>query len=162
MRVVASLSCAACTALSLAAAPAAHAASPRTGATERAIVRSINHRRAHHGLAPVRIAPRLALAADFHTREMLSGNYFAHTSLHGGSFTARIHHFARARAVGETLAWMSRCGRHAGRRIVSLWMHSPPHRAILLSGRFHRVGIGLRTGSLGGGRVCVVTGDFAR
>jgi uncharacterized protein YkwD len=142
--------------------PAAHAASPRTGATERTIVRSINHRRARHGLAPLRIAPRLARAADFHTAEMLAGNYFAHASLHGASFATRIHRFAHVRAVGETLAWRSRCGRHAGRRIVSLWMHSPPHRAILLAPRFHRVGIGLRRGSLGSGRVYVVTGDFAR
>jgi uncharacterized protein YkwD len=162
MRVLASLTCAICSVVTLAVVPGASAASPRMSGVERAIVRSIDHRRARHGLAPVRGSRSLARAADFHTREMLAGNYFAHSSLNGGSFSSRIHHFTRARAVGETLAWMSRCGRHAGRRIVSMWMHSPPHRAILLSARFHRVGIGLRTGSLGSGRVCVVTGDFAR
>lgn len=140
----------------------ARAASPRMDGLERAVVRGINHHRAAAGLRPMRMSTALARAADFHTREMLVGNYFAHSSRHGGSFASRIHRFVRARAVGETLAWTSRCGRRAARRIVSLWMHSPPHRAILMSHALHRAGIGRRTGGLGRGRVCVVTGDFAR
>jgi uncharacterized protein YkwD len=140
----------------------ARAGSPRMDGLERAVVRGINHHRAAAGLRPMRMSAPLAHAADFHTREMLMGNYFAHSSRNGGSFASRIHRFVRARAVGETLAWMSRCGRRASRRIVSLWMHSPPHRAILMSHRLHRVGIARRTGGLGRGRVCVVTGDFAR
>lgn len=162
MRVALSLSLAVCTVPLVLAVPVAAAAGPRMSRTERAIVRSIDHHRAGYGLRPLRAAPSLARAADFHTREMLAGNYFAHNSRNGGSFATRIHRFTRARAVGETLAWTTRCGRRAARRIVSMWMHSPPHRAILLSRTFHRVGIGLRVGSLGGGRVCVVTGDFAR
>jgi uncharacterized protein YkwD len=129
---------------------------------ERAVVRVINRRRAHHGLRRVRPSRSLARAADFHSREMLVGNYFAHPSRNGANFTRRIHHFSHARAVGETLAWLSSCRRHAPRRIVSMWMHSTPHRAILLSGRFHHVGLGRRSGRLGGRHACVVTGDFAR
>ena len=41
-----------------------------------------------------------------------------------------------------------------------MWMNSPGHRAILLSSSFRRVGIGKRTGDLGGDRACVVTADF--
>jgi uncharacterized protein YkwD len=168
MRSTASLSRVACAAALLGAvllapaaalAPRAVAATPRMDGMERAIVRAINRHRASAGLRPMRAARSLARAADYHTREMLAGNYFAHPSIDGGSFAARIHRFVRARAVGETLAWSTRCG---ARRIVSMWMHSPPHRAILMSHGLHRVGIGRRTGSLGGGRVCVVTGDFAR
>jgi uncharacterized protein YkwD len=141
---------------------AAHAATPRMDGMERAVVRAINHHRAAAGLRHMRPVRRLARAADFHTREMLAGNYFAHSSIDGGSFSSRIHRFTRARRVGETLAWMSHCGRRAARRFVSMWMHSPPHRAILMSRSLHHVGIGRRSGSLGGGRVCVVTGDFSR
>jgi uncharacterized protein YkwD len=140
----------------------AGAATPRMDGLERAVVRGINHHRAAAGLHPMRMSAPLARAADFHTREMLVGNYFAHSSRNGGSFASRLHRFVRARAIGETLAWMSRCGRHASRQIVSMWMHSPPHRAILMSRSLHRVGIARRTGGLGRGRVCVVTGDFAR
>jgi uncharacterized protein YkwD len=42
-----------------------------------------------------------------------------------------------------------------------MWMNSPGHRAILLSGKFRRIGLAKRTGSLGGNRACVVTADFA-
>src|SRR4051794_7151499 len=124
----------------------ARAASPRMDGLERAVVRGINHHRAAAGLRPMRRSAPLARAADFHTREMLVGNYFAHSSRHGGSFASRIHRYVRARAVGETLAWMSRCGRHASHQIVSMWMHSPPHRAILMSRSLHRAGIARRTG----------------
>jgi serralysin len=143
-------------------APAAHAASPRMDRMERKVVRLINHRRARAGLRAVRLSVPLARAADFHTREMLAGDYFAHPSRNGGSFSTRIHRFTGARRVGETLAWMSRCRRGAARVVVSMWMQSPPHRAILMSGSFHRVGLGRRTGHLGNRRACVVTGDFAR
>jgi uncharacterized protein YkwD len=143
-------------------APNAHAATPRMDRLERGIVRKINRHRSAAGLRPMRMSAPLARAADFHTREMLVGNYFAHSSRNGGSFATRIHRFVHARAIGETLAWVSRCGRHASRQIVSMWMHSAPHRAILMSRSLHRVGIARRTGGLGRGRACVVTGDFAR
>lgn len=143
-------------------APAAHAASPRMDGMERGIVRAINQRRARAGLRAVRASRPLAHAADFHTREMLAGNYFAHSSRNGGSFSTRIHRFTGGQRLGETLAWVTRCQRGAARQVVSMWMHSPPHRAVLMSGSFHRVGIGRRTGHLGRQRACVVTGDFAR
>jgi uncharacterized protein YkwD len=142
--------------------PGAHAASPRMDHMERSVVRAINHRRAGAGLRPVHGSRSLARAADFHTREMLAADYFAHTSLNGGSMTTRIHRFTHARRVGETLAWVTRCRRHAAHEVVSMWMHSPVHRAILMSGSFHRVGIARRSGHFGRGRACVVTGDFAR
>jgi len=139
----------------------ARASSPRFDRMERAVVRAINRHRARAGLRRVRAARPLARAADFHSREMLAGNYFAHTSLNGGSFSTRIHRYTGARAVGETLAWVTGC-RHAAGMVVSMWMHSPPHRAILLSPAFDRVGVARRAGHMGGHRACVVTGDFAR
>jgi uncharacterized protein YkwD len=57
--------------------------------------------------------------------------------------------------LGETI------GRGAGSlatpaAIVQAWMQSPPHRAIIMDGRFHKVGLGVATGSPSGG------GDAAR
>jgi hypothetical protein len=40
-------------------------------------------------------------------------------------------------------------------------MASPSHRSTLLSGRFARVGVGRRTGNVGGGRAVVFTVDLA-
>jgi uncharacterized protein YkwD len=135
------------------AAPAAEAAGPRIDRGERAVIRAINRARAAHGLRGLRPARRLARAADAHTRSMLRANYFSH-----GAFSARLRRYTRARRIGETIAMTSRC---SASTVVRMWLNSPPHRAVLLSGGFRRIGIGRRCGSLGSGRSCVVTADFA-
>ena len=140
----------------------AQAGKASMNARERAVVGSINRQRAHHGLGGVRASASLARAADFHSWEMLEANYFAHESPGGGSFDQRVRRFTQRRALGETLAMLGGgCGRGMATRVVRMWMQSPGHRAILLSSGFQRVGVGARAGSLGGGRACVVTADFA-
>ena len=131
-------------------------------ARERAVVHSINRQRAQYGLAHVRASAALARAADYHSWAMLDGNYFAHESRGGGSFDARVRRFTRRNALGETIAMLGGgCRRGMATRVVRMWLRSPGHRAILLSSSFRRVGIGARAGSLGSGRACVVTADFA-
>jgi uncharacterized protein YkwD len=142
--------------LAVVATPAA--AGPRHDAVERAIVSEVNEHRAAHGLAGLDASPDLGRAADYHTWEMLDANYFSHDSRDGGSFDERIRRFADHDAIGETLAMLSSGCR--AQRVVRIWMDSPKHRAILLSGSFQRIGIGKRTGDLGSGRACVVTADF--
>jgi uncharacterized protein YkwD len=143
--------------------PSSAAASGKAGidGRERAIVRGINGQRSHYGLGAVRISARLSRAADYHSWEMLDANYFDHPSRNGESFSSRVRRFANHRAVGETLALVGGCGRHSARRVVRMWMNSPGHRAILLSSKFRRIGVGRRTGTLGSSRVCLVTADFA-
>jgi uncharacterized protein YkwD len=144
--------------------PAAASAgsSARLDQKERAIIRGINHQRANHGLAPVLASARLSRAADFHSWEMLDANYFAHTSRDGGSFDERVRRYVSKRALGETLAYVGGgCGRGSARQVVRMWMNSPPHRAILLSSTYRRVGIGKRVGSLGSRKTCMVTADFS-
>jgi uncharacterized protein YkwD len=163
MRTVALLTSAfGCLLVALFAVPAVAAKGPaRLDQREQAMVRGINHQRARYGLAPVSATRGLNRAADYHSWEMLHGNYFAHTSLDGGPFDARVRRFAHPRALGETLAMLGGgCGRHSARRVVRMWMNSPGHRAILLSSRYRRVGLGKRVGSLGSMRACVVTADF--
>jgi uncharacterized protein YkwD len=41
------------------------------------------------------------------------------------------------------------------------WLHSPPHREVLLDGRFRRVGIGRAGGRLGGTNAAIYTVDWA-
>ncbi|HET9740548.1 MAG TPA: CAP domain-containing protein [Solirubrobacteraceae bacterium] len=164
MRTIASLALVgACLVAWLTITPApAKAGKASMNARERAVVRSINRQRAHHGLGQVRASGALARAADYHSWEMLDANYFAHESRNGGPFDARVRRFTRRRALGETLAMLGGgCRRGMATRVVRMWMNSPGHRAILLSSSFRRVGIGARAGSLGSGRACVVTADFA-
>ena len=139
--------------VSAVAASAAHAGSARVDRGERAVVRAINAARADYGLARVRSHRRLARVADAHTRYMLAADVFSH-----GAFSQRVRRYVRFRSIGETLAWSSRC---SARHVVRMWLNSPGHRAVLLSGTYRRVGIGRRKGDFGGRRACVVTADFA-
>jgi len=134
------------------AAPAAQASSARMNAGERAIVRAINRARASHGVRALRGHRRLARAADAHTRSMLRSDYFSH-----GAFSQRLRRYVSMRRIGETIAWTSRC---SARMVVRMWLNSPPHRAVLLSGGFRRNGVGRRKGRLGATRACMVTADF--
>ena len=144
------------------AAPAANA-NARMGRLERAIVRTIDRHRASYGTRAVHPSRPLARAADVHSRDMLARDYFAHYSSSGASFSSRIHRYVHVARVGETLAYVSSCrGRRAAHLVVRMWMHSPTHRAIMLSRSFHRVGVALRRGRLGSRHACVVTADFAR
>jgi uncharacterized protein YkwD len=142
--------------LNAAAAPAAEAAGPRLGAGERALVRAVNGARARHGLPRLARTRSLSRAADVHSRRMLANDFFAH-----GAMAQRLRRYGRFRRVGETLAMVSRCGRRGARRTVRMWMGSSTHRAIVLSRRFRRIGVGARRGRLGATRTCVVTADFA-
>jgi uncharacterized protein YkwD len=144
------------------AAPARAGGSPRLDRAERNVIRAINRQRAAYGLARVRPSAALDRAADRHSAEMAYGNYFAHTSRDGGSMPARVRSYDNARSVGETLAMLGgRCGGHMAGRVVSMWMHSAPHRAVLLSPAFSRIGVARRGGHLSGRRACMVTADFA-
>jgi uncharacterized protein YkwD len=139
----------------------AAAGSSRLDNRERAIVHRINAQRAQYGLAGVQPSRRLSRAANYHSREMLNANYFAHESANGGSFAARLRHFTHKHAIGETLAMLGGgCSHGSAARIVSMWMNSPGHRAILLSSAYQRVGVSARSGMLGGTKACVVTADF--
>lgn len=155
MRTVAIVLCTLSTLLVLtfaATAPAAQAAGPRVDRGERAVVRAINRARASYGLRALRSHRRLARAADGHTRSMLRADYFSH-----GAFAQRVHRYVSFRRIGETIAMTTRCS--AG-KVVSMWLNSPPHRAVLLSRDFARIGVGRRKGRLGASRACLVTADF--
>jgi uncharacterized protein YkwD len=127
---------------------------------ERAVIRHVNAFRGRHGLPRVRPSRSLSRAADRHSRDMLARDFFAHFSSDGTSFDRRVRRYAGADAVGETLAVLPNDTGGAA-AIVRMWIASPPHRAVLLTGRFQRIGVARRRGSLGGGRRSVVTADFA-
>jgi uncharacterized protein YkwD len=135
-------------------------ASARLNHCEWAVIRQINGIRAQHGLGHVRASRALSRAAERHTRDMLRRDFFDHPSSDGSSFDSRLRGYVNARMVGETLAVLGQ--RHGGAAtVVQMWMHSPPHRAVLLSGGFRRIGVARRWGTLGSAGRSVVTADFA-
>jgi uncharacterized protein YkwD len=131
---------------------AAAAEGPSFDRGERAIVRAVNRIRTRHGLPGVRRNVGLAAAADAHSAEMLATGTFGH-----GEIGPRVRAYANFHRIGETLAWSPRCS--AG-KIVRMWMHSTPHRTVLLRRGYRNVGVGRRAGWLGYSPICMVTADF--
>jgi uncharacterized protein YkwD len=104
---------------------------------------SVNDMRAQHGLAALRGSGSLDRSARGYARWMLRADYFGHLG--------EIRASGRFSMLGETLAW------HAGRsaevsRTVQAWMHSPPHRALILHPGFRWLGAGMAQGRLAGRR----------
>jgi len=128
------------------------AAVPAQAATPRwmDLFRAINHVRTSHGLRPIATSTRLHLAARRHSHDMLWRGYFAHTSPTGSTLTQRVMGSGFITYgqwwAGETLAWGNGSyGNPAG--VVQAWLKSPEHRAIMLSPRYHLVGIGRAYGT---------------
>jgi uncharacterized protein YkwD len=119
--------------------PASASASTQSG-----IVRSVNQVRAQHGLRPFRMSPALGRAAGAHSAAMLAGGGLSH-----GSLQSRLRRYLSAATYGEAIAWMpGSAGTPAS--VVGAWLRSPPHRAILLSAQFRRIGVGAAYGRMGG------------
>lgn len=160
-RKAAVLGAVALTAGGTAAAPAQAHGGSKLDPTERRVIRLMNRNRAVFHLPRLRTSHALARSANAHSLDMLRRNFFAHNSSNGTPFDARIRHFKRAARIGENLAYVAK-GQRGGqaRTIVSMWLNSPGHRAVLLSPAFRRVGVARRTGRLGSARVTVFTADF--
>ena len=135
-------------------------AGARLGHSERAMIRLINDMRAQHGLVRLRASGALSRAADSHSRDMLARDFFDHTSSNGTPFGSRVRRYANARLLGEALAMIGR-RRGGAATVVRMWMESPPHRAVLLTPGFRRIGIARRWGMIGPAGQAVVTADFA-
>ena len=132
----------------------------------RATVCLINQARDDHGLGALRTSGSLGRAATAHSRDMVLRDFFAHDSPTGSTPKQRIDRAgyfdgASSWALGETIAWGSG-GRATPASIVRSWLGSPGHRAILLDGRYHDLGVGIALGALGrgGGGGATFTGDF--
>jgi uncharacterized protein YkwD len=128
--------------------------------TERHIVGLINNIRRHYGLPLVRVSGALDRAADRHSVDMARAQFFEHNSSSGASAGARVRSFRNARAVGENLAFLPRHTRNRAYTVVDLWMHSAPHRAVILSPLYRRIGVAARSARINGGRGTVYTADF--
>jgi uncharacterized protein YkwD len=117
------------------------------------MIRKINNIRAAHGLHRLRPSLSLLWSAKVYSHRMMSSDYFGHLS--------RIPVASGWRAAGETLEW-HRGWRLRPRAVVSMWMHSPSHRAVLLSSRFRRIGVGRTRGNYGHSRATMWVAHVGR
>jgi uncharacterized protein YkwD len=123
--------------------------------TEKRVLALVNHVRATHGLARLRIVSSLERASRAHSREMVGRDYFSHSSYSGTSFSTRLIRFGfspagyRSWAVGEDIAYGSG-SRGTAAAIFRAWMRSPSHRAVILTARYRSVGVGRAAGTYKG------------
>ncbi len=117
-------------------------------------------RRDHH-LRPFRENGRLSLASQRHSNAMVARRFFAHGDFVGRIRATRYLRGTRGWTVGENIAWGS-WDYATPRETVKGWMHSPPHRANILNGRFRHIGIGIARGAPESGfaRAATYTTDF--
>jgi uncharacterized protein YkwD len=108
------------------------------------IVLQLNAVRAQHGLRRLTLAPGLVASAGVHSREMAASGVFEHNSPDGALWWKRVRGWYgpvgyQSWSVGETLAWVSSSATAA--RVVTMWLDSPEHRAIILGTTWREVGV---------------------
>jgi uncharacterized protein YkwD len=153
-------------------APGAHACSGshaklRAGnaaKVSKATVCLLNRERAQNGLGKLRSNKKLRTAAVQHSEDMVQQGYFDHDGPAGDTL------FTRAEAVGylrnvsswalaENIAY-GRGGDGTATSIVRSWMGSSVHRANILNGSLHHVGVGVAKGLPVGGSGATYTLDL--
>jgi uncharacterized protein YkwD len=120
-----------------------------TSSYERNTFRAINRVRAAHHLRKLTSAGCASRLANKWSAHLANTHRFYHRSM------VRALHLCHARYAGETLGM----GTMTPKKLVSMWMHSPPHRHILMSHNPHRLGIGATPNSHG---QWVVAANFLR
>ena len=154
------------------AAPAGALTLSQHDTAEGKLVHRINHVRANHGLEPLHVVRRLQRAATRHSNSMVKVGYFRHELRYKGvwkTFGTWIRWYwpgpgYTSWSAGENLAWGA--PGLGVRKTVTLWMHSPGHRANMLNTDWNRIGVSIAHAADPVGyfkdfaSVTVVTADF--
>jgi uncharacterized protein YkwD len=127
------------------------AASPAYSDTyyEKGVQYWVNVQRKRHGLRPLYLASCTDYVAENWSSYLASTDSFYHQSM-----TSLLNR-CRATYAGETLGR----GSITPRTLVTMWMHSTPHRAVLMSKKPRRIGIGATPNANG---EWVTTANFMR
>jgi uncharacterized protein YkwD len=125
------------------------------GQLRQATLCMINKIRHHHGLGTLHSKASLRKAAQGHSNDMVHRDYFSHDSPSGSSIQSRIGRSgyfrgAHSWSYGEIIGGGTN-DKGSPASVANAWMHSPPHRAAILTGRFHDLGIGVVYGFPGRG-----------
>jgi uncharacterized protein YkwD len=118
-----------------------------TAIVDRATLCLIDRLRAAYRLRPLRSNHELQAVAGSQASGMVSHDYFGDDSPSGqtsGTLIAAIPYGAHATslATAQNLGWGTlSAATPAG--MITAWMHSPPHREVILTGEFRDAGVGV-------------------
>jgi uncharacterized protein YkwD len=106
---------------------------------EAAFVELLNGYRGSLGLAPVSLNYSLGAAADYHSVDMATNNYFDHYLFDGTDPGTNIQNFGyTAFPIGENIA----AGMGSAQEVMIAWQNSPEHNATMTNPAFTEVGVG--------------------
>lgn len=121
------------------------------------LVRLANSSRATDGLANLTMSTKLNSAAFAKAHDMLTNDYFAHTSPAGKTpwdfIKASNYNYTYA---GENLA----IGYTDDQELHDAWMNSPSHRANIMNPNFREIGLAVMTGEYEGSQTTIVVEMF--
>ena len=91
-------------------------------------------------VGPLYMNANLRVAAQNHSFDMATQNYFSHTSLDGRTFDQRIFNagYSGAYPLGENIA----AGQTTPSSVVGAWMASAGHCTNIMNGSFNSAGVG--------------------
>jgi uncharacterized protein YkwD len=128
-------------------------ATASAGSPALAMLQKVNAFRKSNGVPPVHLSTSLQHSALAYSRYMMSHGYFGHSS--------RIHASRRFHTLGEIIEIQS--GSSPGvNEAFQAWVHSPPHRSVMLMSTFKLAGAGFVTGNFQGHRDTIWTMHFGR
>lgn len=107
------------------------------------LLEGINAQRTAAGLAPVALSGEVTALARARSSDMAARSYFAHTTPEGSNFLVMLG----ARGIGYTYAGEilqenNYQDENAVQDALTSFLDSPPHKEIMLDGRFEYVGVG--------------------
>ena len=110
---------------------------------EQEVFNLINQQRANNGLSALKVDNEVQRVARIKAQDMVTNNYFSHTSPTYGSPFDMLKSFKISyKTAGENIA-----GNSSNSSAVTAWMNSPGHKANILNSSFNYTGIGVVTGS---------------
>jgi uncharacterized protein YkwD len=107
---------------------------------ERAFLDLINAYRRQNGAGNLSLQDQLGAAAEHHSRDMASKNYFSHKLANGDSAEQNIERFGYSNwsFVGENIA----AGHETAKAVMDAWKSSPDHDQGMRNKNFTEIGIG--------------------
>lgn len=113
---------------------------PPSGQTpEQAVLALVNDERAAKGCKALVIDDRITTAAQGHSTDMATQNYFSHESKDGRDFVQRMKEAGYPKPGGENIAM----GYTTPTAVMDGWMKSQGHRENILNCSFTTMGVGL-------------------
>ena len=101
----------------------------------------VNDERAAKGCKALVIDDRITTAAQGHSTDMATQNYFSHTSKDGRTFDRRMKEAGYPKPGAENIAM----GYTSPTAVVEGWMNSQGHRDNILNCSYTTMGLGLDT-----------------